>query len=145
MQMIGHEKIIADEPCRRDVLPNLMQRALNRGLRQPFAAFLSAHGEEDPIRSAKRNMNAFGWCTTPGIAEGDFVHGKFLTDRWRIVNNGKAEWSVAAPLARVAAQIKTYSFVQITIRRRDFVNRTTESRIDQGGGAAPPYQNDWLW
>jgi hypothetical protein len=46
MQVIGHQQIIAHLPCRGRVLPDVVQRALRRGLRQPALAFLRADGEE---------------------------------------------------------------------------------------------------
>jgi len=86
MEMIRHEKIITDEPRRSSVFPDVVQCALNRGLRQPASAFFGADGEENPIRPAGRNVNAFLRRATTGFAEGDFAHGNFST---AMSENGK--------------------------------------------------------
>src|SRR6516162_2069942 len=59
MQVIGHEQIIAHQPGHGRVLPDVMKRVLNRGLREPLTAFPGADSEEDPIRSAERSVNPF--------------------------------------------------------------------------------------
>src|SRR5262249_30226799 len=53
VEMIGHQKVIADEPCSRGVFPNAVQCALHRSLCQPAPSFLCANGEKNPIRSAR--------------------------------------------------------------------------------------------
>lgn len=77
MQVVGHEKVIADQPCGCRVLPDVMQRALNRSPGQPFFALLGADGEQNPVCSIERNVNTLGWCTAPGFAEGAFAHDGF--------------------------------------------------------------------
>ena len=76
MQVIRHQQIIADEPCSRRVLPDLVKRALNRSPRQPLTTFCSTDREKDPIRSAKRNMNAFRRRAATGFTEKNFAHGR---------------------------------------------------------------------
>jgi hypothetical protein len=83
MQMIGHHKIIADKPCRGGVLPDFMQCALNRGLRQPSPSFLGADGEKYPVRSTERNVDTFGRRAASGVAKGSLGHPKFLTNTWQ--------------------------------------------------------------
>ena len=70
MQMIGHQEIIADKPGPCSVLPDFVEHALNRSLRQPTFTLLGAYSEENPIRPAGRNVNPF-W---PGC--GDRVRGR---------------------------------------------------------------------
>ena len=60
MQMIGHQQIIAHQPGRSPVLPNVVKRALNRGLGQPAFALFRANGQKNPIRSAQGKVNASG-------------------------------------------------------------------------------------
>jgi len=79
MQMIGHQKIITDEPCCCGVLPDVVQSALNRSLCQPLPALLSADREENPIRSAERNVNTFLRRAASRAAEEGFAHGDSVT------------------------------------------------------------------
>ena len=79
MEVIRHQKVVVDEPCRGDVLPDFMQRVVNRGLRQPLSAFLGTDSEKDPFSSSGGNMDAFGWSAASGIAKGNCAHGRFLT------------------------------------------------------------------
>ncbi len=78
MQMIRHQQIIAHEPSRGRVLPDVRQSPLNRSLRQPAFTFLGANGEENPVRPVERSVNTFGWRATAGLAERRFAHGHFL-------------------------------------------------------------------
>jgi hypothetical protein len=82
MQMIGHEKIIANEPCRGGVLPDFMQCVLDRGLCQPSSSFLGADGEEDPVRSTERSMDAFGRRAASRVAKWSLAHAKFPAKTW---------------------------------------------------------------
>jgi hypothetical protein len=66
MQVIGHQKIVADEPGGGMMQPDVMQRPLNGNLCQPAGATLSANREKSPVRSAQRNANAPGGCTALG-------------------------------------------------------------------------------
>jgi hypothetical protein len=95
MQMIGHKEIIADEPRGGGVFPNLVQRALNRSLRQPAPALLRANGQENPIRSAERNVNALRRRATARIAEGRSSMGVVVSD---LVSRASLEWGRAAAL-----------------------------------------------
>ena len=82
--MIRHQKIIAHQPRRRRVFPDVVQGALDGSLRQPAFAFLGANGEKDPVRSAERNVNPFGRRVTARFAGWRFAHGDFLTYRRRM-------------------------------------------------------------
>jgi len=69
---------------------------LHGSLRQPAFAFLSANGEKNPVRTAKRNVNAFGRRMTTGFAERRFAHEDFLTHGGRMGKpnvDGKLKWA----------------------------------------------------
>src|SRR6185503_17625674 len=51
MQMIWHKQVIAYEPGRGGVVPDVVQRTLHRRLCEPTPALLRADGEEHPVRS----------------------------------------------------------------------------------------------
>ena len=68
MQMIRHQQAIAHQPGGGRVPPEVMERALNGCLGGPAFAFLRADGEENPIRSAGRKVNAFCRCAAIGRA-----------------------------------------------------------------------------
>lgn len=53
VHVIGHEQVIADEPCGRRVLPDIVQRALDACISQPTFAVFRAYGEENPIRTSE--------------------------------------------------------------------------------------------
>src|SRR5271155_4651174 len=81
--MIRHQKIIAHQPRRRRVFPDVVQGVLHGNLRQPAFAFLGTDGEKNPVRSAKRNVNAFGRGVTTRFTERRFAHVEFLPEqRW---------------------------------------------------------------
>src|ERR1700722_3377668 len=60
MQMIRHQQIIADQPSRRAVKPEIVQSVLDGNLPEPRRTIFGANSQKNPIRSAKRNMNTFG-------------------------------------------------------------------------------------
>ena len=78
MQMVRHQEIIAHQPRRSRVFPDVVLGALHGGLRQPAFAFLGADGEKNPVRSTKRNVNSFGRRVTARFTERRFAHGDFL-------------------------------------------------------------------
>lgn len=75
MKVIWHQQIITHEPRGGGALPNVMQRALHRSLRQPLATLLCADSEEYPIWSAERNVDALCRGAASGVAKWDFAHG----------------------------------------------------------------------
>ena len=70
MQMIGHEQVIADEPCGRRVFPDVVQSALHGCLCQPALTFLRANSEKNPVWSADGNVNPFAGVRRPGSRKG---------------------------------------------------------------------------
>jgi hypothetical protein len=62
MQMVRHQQIIAHQPGRCLLFPNVMQRPVDGGLCQPTPAFIGANRQENPIGAARRDRNAFGGC-----------------------------------------------------------------------------------
>src|ERR1035437_6836367 len=68
MQVIRHQQVIAHQPGRGRVPPDVMERVLDGCLGEPTFAFFRADGEENPIGSAERNVNAFCRCAAVGRA-----------------------------------------------------------------------------
>ncbi len=62
VQMVGHQQVIAHQPGRRRVFPDIMERTLDGGLSQPASAFVRADGQEKPIRSSQGETNALRRC-----------------------------------------------------------------------------------
>ena len=66
VQMVGHQQVIAHQPGRRRVFPDIMERTLDGGLSQPASAFVRADGQEKPIRSSQGETNALRRCAAAG-------------------------------------------------------------------------------
>jgi hypothetical protein len=60
MQVIRHQQIIAYQPSRGSVFPDVVERALNGWLSKPAFALFRANGKENPIQSPDGNVYAFG-------------------------------------------------------------------------------------
>jgi len=86
MQVVGHEQIITHEPSGGGVFPDMMQRALHGRLREPSFALVGADGEENPVRSRKRGVNAFRRRATSGVVEREIAHGRCFIEA-RITRN----------------------------------------------------------
>ncbi len=82
MQVIGHEQVIADEPCGCRAFPDVVQSALHGCLCQPALTFLRANSKKNPIRSAEGNVNPFGRRASSRFAEGSFSHVELFSGRW---------------------------------------------------------------
>jgi hypothetical protein len=65
MQMIRHQDIIAHEPSGSLIFPDLMQRLLYAGLRQPRRPLFRADSQKNPIMAAQHDMDPFGWRAAP--------------------------------------------------------------------------------
>ncbi|HEU5396517.1 MAG TPA: hypothetical protein VFV81_05065 [Verrucomicrobiae bacterium] len=107
MQVVGHQEIIADEPRGRSLLPNLMERSLNRRLSEPSAAFVGADGEKNPIRAGKGRMNAFGGSVAARFPEWNFTHDECLMDGEEMKKNliwAKRQLCPTRGLYRILAQ-----------------------------------------
>ena len=76
VEVVGHEHVVADEPRGGGVFPNLMQGALDGGLREPAFALVGADGEEDPVGAAEGNVDTFGGRMASGFAVGVVTHGR---------------------------------------------------------------------
>ena len=69
MQVVRHQQIIAHEPSRGGVQPDIVQNTLDRRLCQPALAFIGADSQENPVHPAERKMNPFGWRVPTGFTE----------------------------------------------------------------------------
>jgi len=78
MKMIRHEEIIAHQPCRCRPIPDIVQRPLDRSLRQPTFAFLRAYRKKNPICTLRRNVNPFRWGTAAGFQESPLIHNGYI-------------------------------------------------------------------
>ncbi len=74
MQMVWHQQVISDEPGGGGVEPDAMQRVLNETLCQPAFTIFRANGEENPIRSVKRNVNSLCGRAASRLVNGSVSH-----------------------------------------------------------------------
>ena len=81
MQVIGHEQVIADEPCGCRVFPDVVLSALHGCLCQPALTFLRANSKKNPVRSAEGNVDPFGRGHSSRFAEGGFSHVEIRSGR----------------------------------------------------------------
>src|SRR6185369_15413079 len=83
------------------VFPNTMQRALDGRLREPRFSFFRADVEENPVWSAERDVNTFGWRSATWITERraghlDLLSGKGCIEKKRFQGIWRRPISVAA-------------------------------------------------
>src|SRR5689334_4750134 len=81
MQVIGHKQIVAYQPRGRGMLPNAVQRALDRSLCKPTSAALGANGQENPVWPAEGNVDSFRGRVTAWFMKGKICHVQIRNGR----------------------------------------------------------------
>jgi hypothetical protein len=73
MQVVGHQQIVAHQPCCGGVCPDVMKLALGGRLGEPALAFGGANGKKHPVGTAQRNTNLFRWRAPTHFAKGEIA------------------------------------------------------------------------